>query len=258
VQLEAVYAAPFLNSRSESPSDGMEKSFAEIHRVIDLVNPGTPPPVYYGSRGFLSGSTIPQQSDMVEDLVGRAMATSGEKLYVAGIAAATNIASALLVEPRIAEHIVVIWLGGHASYWPCTREFNLKQDLHAARILLESNVPLVRLPCLPVTSHMITTVPELERELAPHSRLGSYLTEIVRGYAGSPSGWSKVIWDIAVSAWVINSDWFSVDDIPYTKLRDDMVWDKTDVSDKRIIREVRSMDRNAIFADFFAKAKKSG
>ncbi len=35
LELEAVYAAPFHNSRSTGPEDGMVKSFEEIHRVLD-------------------------------------------------------------------------------------------------------------------------------------------------------------------------------------------------------------------------------
>jgi hypothetical protein len=48
VQLEAVYAAPFLNSRSKSPADGMEKSYEEILRLLNmavawLINPSWVP-----------------------------------------------------------------------------------------------------------------------------------------------------------------------------------------------------------------------
>lgn len=35
VQCEAVYAAPFHNDRSSGPADGMEKSYAEICRVLE-------------------------------------------------------------------------------------------------------------------------------------------------------------------------------------------------------------------------------
>jgi purine nucleosidase len=257
VQLEAVYAAPFLNSRSESPADGMEKSFEEIHRVIDLVKPATPPPVFRGSTAFLSGPAAPQSSEAVDDLIRRAMDTKHGKLHVAGIAVSTNLASALLIEPKIADRVVMVWLGGHASAWPDTNEFNLKQDLHATRVLLESSVPFIRLPCMPVTSHLLVSIPELECELAPHSRLGKYLTDIVRGYCvGEPPGYAKQIWDISASAWLMNPSWFSTMDVLALALRDDLTWGPP-LSSGRIVREAYSVNRTAIFADFFAKAKKS-
>lgn len=37
VEVEAIYAAPFLNSRSNSAGDGMEKSYQEILRVLKFL-----------------------------------------------------------------------------------------------------------------------------------------------------------------------------------------------------------------------------
>ena len=256
IDLEAVYAAPFHNDRSTGPADGMEKSYEEIHRVVELMKPRHLPQVFRGSTAYLPGAGTPVPSDAAEDLIRRALATTDGKLYVAAIAAATNVASALLLEPKIAERIVVVWLGGNAPYWPHTREFNLKQDLHAARVLLDMEVPLVLLPCHPVTSHLITTVAELEQHLAPFSTLGGYLTKIVHDYAGNPPGWSKVIWDISASAWLIDPEWAPSDSTPSPILRDDMTWEIS--PDRRRIEVVRQVYRDRIFADFFAKARALG
>ncbi len=256
INLEAVYAAPFFlpycNDRSTSPVDGMEKSYEEILRVLELVPTPQPPKVFRGSTQFISGASQPVESPAALDLVQRAMKVPGEKLYVLAIAAPTNVASALLLEPKIAEKIVVVWLGGQAPYWPHTREFNLEQDIHASRVLLDSNVPLVLLPCYPVTSHLITTVAELEQQLAPHSKLGAYLTNIVRDYKGNPPGWSKNVWDISASAWMINPDWVKTDEQPSPVLKDDFTWQLD--PHRRTIHIARQLDRDAIFADFFAKA----
>jgi len=254
--LEAVYAAPFFNPRSTGPADGMERSYEEIHRVLDLVQPAVRPQVFRGSCDYLPDANAPVESEAARDLVKRAMAVNGEKLYVVGIASATNLASALLMEPRIAERIVMIWLGGHAPYWPDTREFNLKQDPHAARVLLNSNVPLVLIPCYPVSSHMITTVAELEEQLAPYSKLGRYLTDIVRGYAGNPPGWSKIIWDMAATAWVLNPDWLKIEEAPSPILNDDLTW--SSAPGRRQIDVDRKVSRDAILADFFSRTRSLG
>ncbi len=63
------------------------------------------------------------------------------------IGCATNIASALLLEPAIADKIVVVWRGGHDRDWPDTNEFNLMQDVYASQVLFDSGVPLFRFPC---------------------------------------------------------------------------------------------------------------
>jgi inosine-uridine nucleoside N-ribohydrolase len=256
VEIEAVYAAPFFNDRSSSPADGMEKSYDEILRVIDLVD-GPRPPVFRGSPSYLPGPGLPVKSAAAADLVERALAVAeGERLYVAGIAAATNLASALLLEPKIADRIVVVWLGGHGPHWPDTREFNLQQDLHAARVLLDSPVPLVLLPCYPVTSHLIVTVPELETHLEPRSKLGAYLTDIVRRYGDNSPGWSKVIWDISASAWLVHPDWIASREESSPLLRDDVTWG--DRAGRRPIQIAHGLYRDGIFADFYAKAARAG
>jgi hypothetical protein len=34
----------------------------------------------------------------------------------------------------------VVWLGGNARFWPTAREFNLRQDPAASRVLFDSGV----------------------------------------------------------------------------------------------------------------------
>ncbi len=63
-----------------------------------------------------------------------------------GLAAATNIASALILDPSIAERVVVVWIGGHPHDWPHARDFNLTQDIAAAQVLFDCGVPLIHIP----------------------------------------------------------------------------------------------------------------
>jgi inosine-uridine nucleoside N-ribohydrolase len=256
VDFEAVYAAPFFNSRATSPADGMEKSYDEILRVIKLISPALPPPVFRGSRNYLPAASTPVESDAARDLVARAMAPRKDKLHVLAIGACTNVASALLIEPRIAGRISVVWLGGHAPYWDTTDEFNLKQDVHAARVLLNSPVPLTLVPCVPVASHLSITVAELEKHLAPFSRLGQYLTDIVRGYGDNQPGWSKVIWDLAVSAWAVTPGALKIVEESAPALCDDLTWRRDPGG--RTIKVTRLIDRDAVMADFYTKANGSG
>jgi purine nucleosidase len=77
----------------------------------------------------------------------------------------------------------------------------------------------------------------------------------VRGYGDNSPGWSKVIWDISASAWMINPKWLNAVDAPSPVLRDDCTWEPAPSPGRRIIRISRSMDRDAIFGDFYAKAR---
>jgi purine nucleosidase len=69
--------------------------------------------------GWLSGRLrSPAASAAVDDLIERAMAPMN--CSTSSPSALTNIASAILIEPRIIEKIVVVWLGGNAFHWPHT------------------------------------------------------------------------------------------------------------------------------------------
>ena len=127
LNVQAVYAAPFFNDRSSGPEDGMEKSYDEIVRLLGTMNLQSQGFVFKGSRSYLPGEDTPVISPAAEDLVKKGMAMpEGELLYVTAIGAITNVASALLLEPAIAEKIVLVWLGGNAWDWPDNHELDRK------------------------------------------------------------------------------------------------------------------------------------
>jgi inosine-uridine nucleoside N-ribohydrolase len=252
LSVEAIYAAPFHNSRSTGPADGMEKSYEEIVRVLGRLNVSMEGKLFRGSREFLQDAGNPVRSEAAEDLVARAMAApKDDPLYVVAIGAITNVASALLLEPRISERIVVVWLGGHALHWPDTKEFNLKQDVLAARQVLDCGVPLALVPCMGVTSHLLTTLPEVESYLRDAGAIGDYLIELVRGYQGDKYAYSKVIWDVAAVAYLLDEKFVDTKWVPSPVLRDDVTWG-TDAS-RHPICYVRALRRDLIFGDLFRK-----
>ena len=51
--VEAVYAAPFHNNRSDSPADGMEKSYQEILRLLNFLGRSADGFAFRGSTAYL-------------------------------------------------------------------------------------------------------------------------------------------------------------------------------------------------------------
>ncbi|HOA85284.1 MAG TPA: nucleoside hydrolase, partial [Bacillota bacterium] len=121
IRLLSVNAAPFLNSRSKSPADGMEKSYQEIFRIMKLVDPGAEIPCYRGSDSFLSSKTEPVESAAADNIINTVM-NSKEFVYIVAIGAITNVASAIIKCPEITQKSAVIWLGGHALHYKDTKE----------------------------------------------------------------------------------------------------------------------------------------
>jgi inosine-uridine nucleoside N-ribohydrolase len=250
--VEAIYAAPFYNNRSSGPADGMEKSYEEIIRLLDKVQWSADDFAYRGSTGYLDADLQPQDSEAASNLVERAMASSADDLlYVVAIGAITNVASAILMKPEIIDRIVVVWLGGHARHWPHTQEFNLWQDVPASRLIFDCGVPLVHIPAMGVTTHLLTTISELEAYVLGRGEIGDYLVDIVKGYQANHFGWSKVIWDIATIAYLINDNWVPTELVDSPILTDEVTWSFN--RSRHLIRYATFVHRDPIFRDLFTK-----
>jgi len=217
---KAIYAAPFHNAKSRDAEDGMEHSYDEILKVLDLMEETCE--VYRGSRSFLTDEKTPVLSPAAEDLVRRASAYSPENpLYVVAIGAITNVASALLLDPSIAEKLVIVWLGGHGYHFRNTKEFNMKQDVAAARVVMQSGAPFVQLPCKGVVSEFRISGPELDYWFKGKNKIATYLAENtlrVISDERKKRNWTRVIWDVTAVAWLLNdSDRFMLSRVTETR-----------------------------------------
>jgi len=206
LNVKALYAAPFYNNHSDSPADGMERSYQEILHLLDLMKrEDLKSLVFRGSTQYLENETTPVISAAAEHLSELAMNYTAENpLYVVAIGAITNVASAILMRPEIIDRIVVIWLGGHALNWPDTNEFNMMQDVAAARVIFGCGAPLVQLPCMGVVSAFTISEAELNYWLKGKNDLCDYLVQHtideVTYAVGEP--WTRVIWDVTALAWL--------------------------------------------------------
>jgi purine nucleosidase len=250
IRVEALYAAPFDNERATGPEDGMLQSHAELRRLLDRLPQHRSTPVHHGSRSWLPAPDRPVPSPAATDLIQRAGAADGP-LFVVTIGAPTNVASALLMEPGIADRIVVVWLGGNPGYWHRAVEFNVEQDLHASHVLLDSGVPLVHVPCRNVTEHLRTTQAEIERFVRGGSAIGDYLADIYAGYFSDHFARSKALWDVGAVAWLVNPDWVPTAAVHSPLLTREGTWSHD--PRRHLIREALWADRDLIFADLFRK-----
>lgn len=254
LQIEAIYAAPFHNAMSDGPGDGMEKSYREIEKIVGLFGKTTGGFVFKGSDRFMPDAATPVASAAVSDLVERALASpDDDPLYVVAIGAITNVASAILLEPRIIDKIVVVWLGGHSLHWPNCHEFNLRQDVHASRIVFDSGVPFVLIPCQGVASHLLTTLAEVNRFLEGQGPVGNYLVETFAHCREDHFAYSRVIWDLSAVAWLVEPKWVptSLVHSPIITSSDMCRW-SFDTS-RHLIRCATGVSRDRIFGDLFRK-----
>ncbi|MBA3876635.1 MAG: hypothetical protein C0498_06820 [Anaerolinea sp.] len=245
------------------PGVGMERSYDEIVRVMDLL--GLPPDgrAFRGAPAYLPESGEPVDSPGARRIVECAMAasTSDDPLYVLAIGCVTNVASAILIEPRIAGRIVVVWTSGYPTSVSRSNRssLNLVQDPAASRLLFDSGVPLVYLPGYHVGAQLRLSLPEMETYVRGRGRIGDYLHELYlnnpihaqRGI-GDLFGRSWVIWDLINVAWVLEPSWVPTDLVPVPRLDDDLRWTPRPGS-TRVMREAHGVDRDAIFRDVYRR-----
>lgn len=255
----AMYAAPFSNGETRV-DEGMEKSYDELLKILRLCGrEDMIPYCYKGSDRYLPSESEPVYSDAVRDLIDRARTyTAEEPLYVVAIGAITNIASAFLLAPDIADKIVVVWLGGHALHWKDTREFNMYQDVAAARVVFSKAERLVQLPCMGVVSSFTISAPELEKYLIGVNPLCDYLAKNTIRYEnqwneGRP--WAKQIWDVTAVAWLLNDGDRFMEAIPMPVHMPEYDYRYGLPTGDRLMLYVRHIDRTPLMEDLINKLR---
>lgn len=262
--IKGICAAPFLNGKSTCASDGMEKSYNEIRKLLSLAEMShLENSVFKGSEEFLKDEKTAVRSEAADFIAALADDYSPEKpLYIVAIGAITNVASALLKNPKMTENCVVVWLGGHGVHMPlAASEFNMKQDIAAARVVFGCGIPLVQLPCGGVVDHFLTSKYELEHWLKGKNALCDYLynntvQEADSYAAGKP--WTRVIWDVTAVAWLLNENSkFMAERLmpsPIPEYDGHYAFD----SNRHLIKYVYNINRDSLFEDLFNKLGENG
>lgn len=241
-------------------AEGMELSYQEILTVDRLMGAGLGDRIVRGSPRYLAAKDEPIESDAARLIVERAMAPSDRPLYVVAIGATTNIASALLMEPRIVDRMVVVWTSGYPSWANMYNySFNLEQDLPASQLLFESGVPLVYLPGYYLGAQLRLSLPEIEAWIKGKGAIGDYLHHLYthnplypqRGIREVP-GRSWVIWDLINFAWLLDPKWVPTRFVPTPRLGDDQRWHADGAPGTEML-EATEVARDAIMIDFLAK-----
>ena len=241
-----------------TPAEGQQRAADELRRMVALLDVDVP--VHGGADRFLPDPGTPVASDAVEALIELAHEDREGPLYVLGIACATNLASALLTDPTIADRVQLVWTSAHPTWWPRpTASYNLSLDLAASRVLFDSGAPLVYLPGYCVGEELRTTRAELEAHVRGRGPVGDYLWRTWESHwmtRSTEPGYSKVIWDLVNVAYVVDPGWLETDLVPSPVLGPDLRWEHP--PGRHLVREAFDLDRDACFGDLFRLLRLQG
>ncbi|MEO1011101.1 MAG: nucleoside hydrolase [Bacteroidota bacterium] len=151
-------------------------SVSVIKTILDKAGLQGKYPVYEGSHP-MQYQFEPSHSEGVDFIIEKAMEGSRENpLWVIGLGSATDLASAYLKEPKIADKVIFFWHGRTENTWPYrAHNYNVKGDMHAARLMFHSPVPLVLFDT--GTNLSAGTMEESKEKVKPNGKLGEYLYE---------------------------------------------------------------------------------
>lgn len=229
-------------------------------------------PVVKGSNEKLSDVHTPVDSPAVRALIAEAMREDSElPLYVTAGAGLTTIASAWLIEPKIANRLTLIWIGGHEhdGLTPPPpgapdMEYNLSIDPIAGQVVFnESNLDIWQVP-RDMYRFAMATRAELKTRVFPHGELGRYLFSSLGRVStfmeemGRPVGEVYVLGDsplvllstlqTAFEPTPASSTWITK---PCPRILGNGLYEENPSG--RPLRVFTSLDNRLMFEDFYAK-----
>ena len=161
----------------DTPEEGVEKSYQEIIKIFDKLNMPFEGKVFRGSDQYLTSFEKPLITESSEFIVNTCLLYPLEKIYVCAIGCLTNIASALLMEPKIINNLVVVWTSGFPTHSinNNTNSLNLVQDVMSSQLLFECGVANVYLPGYHVGAQLTLSLPDMKEFVKGKGDIGDYL-----------------------------------------------------------------------------------
>ena len=171
--IKGIIAAHFETNKRFGEGKTMQASYDEIMLMLDLMELTGKYPVLPGAKGPMPDEKTPVESEGARLIIEEALKDDERPLFVAFQGTITDLASAILMEPRIVGRLTAIWIGGGA-YPKGEQEFNLMQDINAANVVFSSGIDLWQVP-KNVYKMLNLSLAELQHRVAPCGRVGAYL-----------------------------------------------------------------------------------
>lgn len=250
--VRAIIPAHFGNSKSQT---SQADSYEEAVLVLEKMGKSNDVALYNGAKEAIPDEETPVSSPGAQIIIKEAMSDDERPLYISFLGPLTDMASALLIEPKIADRdITVIWIGG-GDYPNGGWEYNLKNDVNAANVVFKSNVRLWQVP-RSVYRMMPVSFAELRDRVYPYGEIGKYLTENVISFNNAqksrPTEY-RILGDSPSVGLMMFGDCGEWDEIPRPEFDSDMKYIHT--QSDRNLRVYKNINSRFILEDLYAKLK---
>lgn len=227
-------------------------------------------PVIAGAEVAMPSTKVPTRSAATEAIITEAMRDDPLPLFYCAGAGLTDLAMALLIEPRIAQRLTLVWIGGpeYPGFGiPVPKanpgEYNLTIDILAAQTVFNrSQIPIWQVP-RNTYRRLLMSMAEL-RQMKGQSALGAFLAGKIEGLAaeaakmGLKAGETYAMGDSPLVTLTALQSVFEADPsssdyelVPAPTVRDDGTYQPNPKG--RLIRVYTTIDTRLTFADMLAK-----
>lgn len=183
-------------------------------------------------------------------------------LFVIFLGPLTDMASALLLDPTIADNpdLTVVWIGG-TPYDGITGgeargEYNLSNDVISANVVFGSRLRVWQIP-MSVYRMVGVSYAELDEKVAPYGELGAYLVQQLKEFNAAnvdPVIEYRTLGDSPAVSVVLNPDGAIWRHRPVQVFGDDARMTNV-IVEGRSVRVAESVDVRFLLEDMFAKIK---
>ena len=254
---------------SKTQADNAAQKARELLQIMAIKNNI---PIMAGSNTAMGNDSTPVKSEAVDFIIKEAMrADTKQPLYVLCGAGLTEIASALLIHPQIANKLTLVWIGG-PEYTDLalpppnysSPEYNLNIDIAAGRAVFNrSAVPIWQVPRNAYRQALLP-YSQLLTKIKSQGKLGNYLSSVLERLMGRLQQFGLNIGETYIlgdSPLVLltalqssfeadpSSSEYAIKQAPKIDSQGDYAFNR----EGRNIRVYTRLDINLMFADFFAK-----
>ena len=209
-----ITSAQFHTSPLATDSTALESQ--KINEAILMLMNRTDIPLAIGSNVPLTSINQPAESQAANFIISEAhKASEREKLQLVILGSCTNVASALLKDPKIISKIQISYLG----FWhnPKTNVFNKKEfnsgnDTLAVEVLLNTKGLDFSVMTATTSQHLIFKKSDVDTHLKGKSRIADYLVTRWETYERwwtkeDPAKKEWIMWDVALLEALAHPEW---------------------------------------------------
>lgn len=166
-----------VGTAAQQANETAQMSVQKAEEILRLMGLSGKVPVHLGATTRMADIKTPVDCAGARAIVAEAMRDDPLPLYITVGGGLTEMASALLIEPKIAKRCTLVWIGGGAHPQGSAWEYNFSLDKKAAQTVFnDTAVPIFQVTDKTYATCQVSNT-EIQAYVAPYGAIGAWLYE---------------------------------------------------------------------------------